>query len=121
MSSAVIATWLFSELGALAISWGAKGFTGVLKDKKARQDLADATSVAIEASAQAAPELRGDLTSETFIGKAILPTIRDLLADPSQLAREEILARDFIAIFVRQWVDDNETVDDTLARIFRAD
>ncbi|WP_338245254.1 ATP-binding protein [Aurantiacibacter hainanensis] len=121
MSSTVLATWLFTELGALALSWGAKGFVGVLKDKKARQDLADACSDAIEAAAQAAPELREDLTSETFVGKAILPTIRALLADPSQLAREEALARDFINIFVKQWIGENETVDDTLARVFRAD
>lgn len=110
-------------LGALAgesVGWGVSAGKKLRDSRAAKEELAEICAAAIEASVGESPALAEDLQSETFISQALVPTIASSVDDPSQLPEAETLVAEFIATFVSRFADD-ESVDETLRRIFQSD
>jgi hypothetical protein len=118
--TATVGTFLFGKLGDLIVEDGAKGLWAKIKERRARQALANACATAIEAAIGIAPALAEDLRSESFGGTVVLPLVQDLLQRPSQLTDAETFANRYVKMFVER-LSARDGVDATLIRIFQTE
>lgn len=75
---------------------------------------------ALEAAALVAPTLREDLSSKSFVEGVIVPTVLELLQNPTKLPDSAGLATEFVSMFVKRFVGEGDT-DATLSRVFKTD
>jgi energy-coupling factor transporter ATP-binding protein EcfA2 len=119
-AAAAVGGFLFEKFADKAIDEGGKGLWKRITDKSARQALAVACAVAIEAAAAKAPALAEDLRSQSFCDGVIVPLVRGLLERSSALIDAETLASEYVAMFVERFAA-GEGSDATLIRLFQTD
>lgn len=119
-AATAVGGFLFEKFADKALDEGGKGLWKRVTDRSARQALATACAVAIEAAAVKAPALAEDLRSESFCDGVVLPLVRGLLERSSALVDADTLASAYVAMFVERFAD-GEDSDATLIRIFQTD
>lgn len=96
---------------------GARG-AAWLRSKAAQRELASIAAECMELAATRVPGLETDLTSERFARLVVAPTLRTMVADPSQLPDADRLAAQAINMFVERYGAD-KGLDGALADVFR--
>lgn len=119
-AAAAVGGFLFEKFADKALDEGGKGLWKRISDRSARQEMATACTVAIEAAAKTAPALAEDLRSKSFCAGVILPLVRGLLERSSALINADTLASEYVAMFVERFAAD-ENADAVLIRIFQTD
>lgn len=116
----MLATTIFGALGKAALGKAtSKGFE-LLKERKAKQEIAEIGASAIEAGVCAAPALADDLRTESFVNGVFVPVLETIINDPSKLPDPEGLARQFVEMFVERFATAS-SVDEVLQRIFQTE
>lgn len=119
---------VITTLLAVPITWAAERLLGAgadavknrLSNQAAKAELIQIAEAGVEDALGAAPSLREDFRSETFLHAVIAPVVIDRLADPSQAFDPLDLADRYTTRFVTPWVRDGDEAG-ALARIFQTD